>query len=320
MRALRWDGRNLRVAAVDPPRPGPGEALVRVHLAGICRTDIEIVRGYLGFRGTLGHEFVGTVTEAPDPRLVGRRVVGEINLACGSCHTCTGGLPRHCPNRRVLGIAGADGAFAELLRLPVTNLHEVPDGVGDREAVFTEPLAAAFEITSQVSVPAGARAMVLGDGKLGLLTAQVLSLVGARVTVVGRHARKLALARALGLDTTLVAGPAAEAGSADLVVEASGRPEGLARALSVVRPRGTVVLKTTLAGEHRLDLAGLVINEVTIVGSRCGDFPPALRALAEHRVRVAPLIDATFPLSEGAAALARAATPGVLKVLLDPRG
>src|SRR5438876_234289 len=276
MRALRWDGTRLALARDAPdPRPGAGEALVRVHLAGICRTDLEITRGYLGFRGTPGHEWVGHVLAADDPALVGRRVVGEINLGCGVCRSCRAGLGRHCPGRRVLGILGADGAFAELIAVPAANLHPVPETIADREAVFTEPLAAAFEILDQMPSLAGAHAVVLGDGKLGLLVAQVLAGAGAEVVLAGRHETKLARAQALGIRT----GPPPP--GADLVVDASGAPDGLALALALVRPRGTVVLKTTVAAEHRLHLAPAVINEVTILGSRCGRFPPALAALAE---------------------------------------
>src|SRR5213078_3855282 len=291
MRALRWDGARLALALDAPdPRPGAGEALVRVHLAGICRTDLEITRGYLGFRGTPGHEWVGDVLAADDPALVGRRVVGEINLACGVCPACRAGLGRHCPTRRVLGIAGADGGFAELIAVPAANLHPVPDTVTDREAVFAEPLAAAFEILDQMQGLAGA---------------------GAEVSLAGHHETKLARARGLGIRT----GPPPP--GADLVVDASGAPDGLALALAIVRPRGTVVLKTTVAAEHRLDLAPAVINEVTILGSRCGRFPPALAALAARRVSVAPLIDAVYPLDDVVAGFARAATPGTLKVLVD---
>lgn len=312
MRALRWDGTALALATTVPdPTPAAGEALVRVHLAGICRTDLEITRGYLAFRGTLGHEWVGHVVAADDATLVGTRVVGEINIACGTCATCRAGLCRHCPARRVTGIVGADGAFADFLVAPVANLHRVPDHVPDIDAVFTEPLAAAFEILEQVPPVAGRRAVVLGDGKLGLLVAQVLAAADAAVTLVGRHESKLARARALGVHVGM------PPPGADLVVDATGSPDGLTAALRIVRPRGTIVLKTTVASEHRLDLAGAVIDEVTIVGSRCGPFAPALAALAAGRVTVAPLVDAVFPLAEGTTAFARAAQPGAFKILLD---
>jgi threonine dehydrogenase-like Zn-dependent dehydrogenase len=315
VRALRWDGNRLTLARDLPdPAPGPGEALVRVHRAGICRTDLEITRGYLGFRGTPGHEWVGHVVRAEDAGLVGARVVGEINFACGACPTCVAGLERHCPTRRVLGIVGADGAFADHVVLPARNLHRVPDAVPDVAAVFVEPLAAAFEVLEQIPVAAGMRAVVLGDGKLGLLVAQVLTGAGARVVLVGHHAKKLERARQLGIDT----GPAER--GADLVVDATGSAQALAAALATVRPRGTIVLKTTVAGEHRLDLAAAVINEVTVVGSRCGPFGPALAALASGRISVAPLVDAVYPLNDAVEAFARAAEPGVLKVEIEAGG
>ena len=313
MRALRWDGTRLVLARnVAEPARRPGDALVRVHLAGICRTDLEITRGYLDFRGTLGHEWIGSVVAADDASLISRRVVGEINLPCGACPTCAAALGRHCTGRRVVGIVGADGAFADLLVLPAANLHLVPDAISDREAVFTEPVAAAYEIVEQLRDVEGARVVVLGDGKLGLLVAQVLGAAGARVRLAGRHATKLARAAHLGIPTG-----EPEAG-ADIVVDATGAPDGIARALALVRPRGTVVLKTTIAGRHAVDLAPAVINEVTILGSRCGAFPPALDALAAGRVRVAPLIDAMYPLEAGDRAFAHAATSGTLKVLIEP--
>jgi len=313
VRALRWDGNRLELVRDLPcPKVGTGDALVRVRLAGVCRTDLEISRGYLGFRGTPGHEWVGEVLQAPDAALVGRRVVGEINFGCGACAACRGALARHCPTRRVQGIVAADGAFAELLAVPAGVLHVVPDDMPDDTAVFTEPVAAAFEILEQLGDVAGATAFVLGDGKLGLLVAQVLSTAGATVTLAGHHPEKLALAERLGVATS------EPAPGADLVVDATGSPAALARALALVRPRGTVVLKTTVAARHRLDLAPAVINEVTIVGSRCGPFAPALAALAAGRVRVAPLVEARYPLDDGVAAVARAARPGALKVLIDP--
>jgi threonine dehydrogenase-like Zn-dependent dehydrogenase len=314
VRALRWDGSRLALARdLPPPTPAPGDALVRVALAGICRTDVEITRGYLDFRGTLGHEWVGRVVAAGDPQLVGRRVVGEINLACGRCALCAAGLGRHCPTRRVLGIAGADGAFADLIVVPERNLHLVPDGIPDTAAVFTEPLAAACEILEQIGAVSGARAVVLGAGKLGLLVAQVLVRAGAEVIVAARHPAQQARAARLG-----ITGVTPQLG-ADLVVDATGNADGLRQALALVRPRGIVVLKTTVAGEHRLDLAPAVVNEITLVGSRCGRFAPALEALADGTVAVEPLIDAVVPLDEGVAAFDRAAAAGAMKILLDAR-
>jgi threonine dehydrogenase-like Zn-dependent dehydrogenase len=316
MRALSFDGTVLRYAADHPdPQPGPGDAVVRVRLAGVCSTDLQILAGYMGFTGIPGHEFVGEVVDGPD-HLTGRRVVGEINYACGNCPTCRQGLGRHCPHRRVMGILGADGAFAEHLAVPAANLHPVPDKVSDEAAVFTEPLAAAYSILERVPLGPGDDVVVLGDGKLGLLCAQVLVTTGAAVSLVGRHAENLALVAGRGIATTLLDGWA-PTGTAGCVVEATGSAGGLALAAAAVRPRGTVVLKSTVAGDHQLSLAPLVINEVTVVGSRCGLFPPALQALTGDAVAVTPLIDATFPLADGVEALTHAARPGVRKVLLN---
>ncbi len=314
MRALVFDG-SLALPTDHPdPSPDPGEALIRVRAAGICRTDLEITRGYFGYRGILGHEFVGTVERSPDPAWVGRRVVAEINCACGACAACRRGLGRHCPHRTVLGILDRDGAFADLVRVPLANLHAVPDGMPDVVAPFVEPTAAAFEILEQVPIRPADRVLVLGDGKLGALVAQVLRLTGCHLVVAGRHENKLAILRSLGID-------ARQAGEVqdrtwDVVVEATGSVEGFQAAMTHVRPRGTLVFKSPTAARATLDLSPLVVNEVTVVGSRCGPFPPAIRALAEGRVRVEPLISAVFDLSDGVAALRRAAEPGALKVLL----
>jgi threonine dehydrogenase-like Zn-dependent dehydrogenase len=314
MRALVFDG-GLSCQADRPvPEPAPGEARIRVRLAGICATDLAITRGYMGFAGVLGHEFVGAVDAGPAEWL-GRRVVGEINAACGRCATCARGLGRHCPDRTVLGIQGRDGAFAEYLILPVGNLHPVPDAVPDAAAVFVEPLAAAFRIREQVQPQTEDAVQVLGDGRLGLLIAQVLAATGCRLTLVGRHPAKLALAREWGIET---ADTSVNLPPADLVVDATGAPDGLVHAIARVRPCGTVVLKTTCAESPPFNPAPLVIHEVTVIGSRCGPFPPALAALASGSVRVAPLVAATYPLTDGAEAFAHAARPGVLKVLLAP--
>ncbi|MGH9011581.1 MAG: MDR/zinc-dependent alcohol dehydrogenase-like family protein [Acidimicrobiia bacterium] len=315
MRALYFDGTTLRTIDDHPaPVAAPDEAVVRVRLAGVCSTDLQILAGYMGFTGVPGHEFVGEVVDGPAD-LAARRVVGEIAYACRRCPTCRQGLGRHCPHRRVMGILGADGAFAECLAVPLTNLHVVPDAVPDEAAVFTEPLAAAFSILEQVTLGAGDNVTILGDGKLGLLCAQVLAGTGASVTLVGKHAENLALVTGRGVATTLVEAWA-PAGAADCVVEATGSPAGLALAAAAVRPRGTLVLKSTVADEHRLSLAPLVINEITVVGSRCGLFPPALQALSDRAVEVTPLIDAEFPLARGVDAVAHAAQPGVRKVLI----
>jgi threonine dehydrogenase-like Zn-dependent dehydrogenase len=301
----------------DVPRAGAGEALVRVQLAGICNTDLEIVRGYMGFAGVLGHELLGVVERCDDVRWVGKRVVGEINLACGACSWCARGLGRHCATRRVLGIVGKDGCFAEHATLPIANLHEVPDEIDDRHAVFVEPLAAAFEIVEQVAVAPGMRVLVAGDGKLGLLCAMVLRDRGADVTVLGRHARKLAIAANVGCRTATV--DDFDEVEFDLAVEATGSSAGLASAIERVRPRGTVVLKSTTHGAAEVHTARIVVPEITLVGSRCGPFAPAIAALRAGAIDPTPLIDDTFALADGLRALARAAEPGVLKVLLDPR-
>ncbi len=314
MRALIWDGTVARVGERPEPAADAETAVVRVALAGVCNTDLELVKGYMGFRGVLGHEFVGTVEDGP-AEWRGRRVVGEINFGCGQCDTCRRGLRRHCPTRRVMGILGADGAFAERVAVPLANLHAVPDAVPDDAAVFVEPLAAAFEILEQVHVQPGMRATVLGDGKLGLLVAQVLHQAGARVLAVGKHADKLAILARRGIET--VARDAWQPAAADLVVEATGTAAGFARAVAATRPRGTLVLKSTVADPAPLDLAPLVINEITVVGSRCGSFAPAVRALENGSVDVRSLIALRRPLRDAAEALRDAARPGVLKVVIE---
>ncbi len=317
MRALHLDADGLTLRGdLAPPRPGPGEALVRVTRAGICSTDLELVKGYAGFRGILGHEFVGVVEEAEDAAWIGRRVVGTLNLGCRECAVCVGDGPEHCPHRTVLGIFGKDGAFAEKLTLPVVNLLQVPDGLDDRVAVFTEPLAAALRVRDQIAVRPGSRAAVVGPGRLGLLIAQVLALTGGEVSVLGRRPASLELPRRLGLDTGLVAEPADD--SFDLVVEATGNEAGLAESLRLVRPRGTLVLKSTFAGKANVDLTKLVVGEIRVVGSRCGPFAPALALLARGRIEVEALIEGEYPLTEGLAAFAHAARPGVRKILLRP--
>jgi len=317
MKALVFDGHlTLRSDYPTPVRP-PGEALVRVRLAGICNTDLEIVRGYMGFKGVLGHEFVGEVVEADDPTWRGKRVVGEINCPCGTCELCQRGLGRHCPDRTVLGIQGRDGAFADFLLLPLKNLHAVPDSVPDEDAVFTELLAAAFEIPEQVSLRPSDRAAVLGDGKLGALVAQVLAQSGCDLVVVGLDEGKLARIRALGL---AVARPEEiKARCMDLVVDATGSSRGFEGALRMLRPKGTLVLKSTVAERSQLHLAPLVVDEITVVGSRCGPFEPALRALERRAVRVGPFIEDRVPFDRAEAAFERASKPGSLKVLLDMR-
>ncbi len=315
MQALFFDGRTPRLTDRPPPEPADGMAIVRVELAGVCNTDLEIARGYMDFEGILGHEFVGLVEEGP-ASWHGARVVGEINFACGRCEACAAGLGRHCAARRVMGILAADGAFAERVAVPVANLHRVPDGVTSECAVFAEPLAAAFEILEQVPVEADQHCVVLGDGKLGLLVAQVLADAGAKVLAVGRHADKLALLSGREIETCPVDDFRAESAQADLVVEATGSGAGLELALAATRPRGTVILKSTVAERPAVDLAPVVIHEIQVLGSRCGPFEPALAALRDDRIDVTSLVTDTYPLSRAPAALEATATPGTLKLLL----
>jgi threonine dehydrogenase-like Zn-dependent dehydrogenase len=314
MRALYWDGTTAKVVDRPAPVAGPGTAVVRVLWAGVCNTDLELTRGYLSFKGILGHEFVGQVVEGP-AEWMNKRVVGEINFGCGACPDCARGLARHCARRTVMGILDADGAFAERIEVPVENLHAVPEGVRDEAAVFVEPLAAAFEILEQVHVHAGMDCVVLGDGKLGLLVAQVLHTTGARVLAVGKHAPNLGILSKLGIATARADGWSKK--KADLVVEATGSAEGFDAAVAVTRPRGTLVLKSTVAGQRPMSLASVVVQEITLVGSRCGSFAPALRALATGSVEVEGLIGGRVKLKDAEKALAMAARSGTLKVLID---
>lgn len=321
MRALYLEEGQLTLHD-DYPRPGVGadDALIRVTLAGICSTDLELVKGYAGgFRGVLGHEFVGVVEAvglADATEWIGRRVVGSINLGCRRCAVCLGEGPEHCPNRTTLGIHNKDGVFADYVTLPVANLLSVPDNVADEEAVFTEPLAAALRIREQIAVRPAARAAVVGPGRLGLLVGQVLALAGTDVIVLGRRVASLDLPRQLGLATGVVDDAADD--SFDLVVEATGNDAGFAHSLRLVRPRGTLVLKSTFHGNANINLTKLVVAEINVVGSRCGPFAPALRLLARGAVAVRPLIEAEYPLADALAAFARADQPGVRKLLLRP--
>jgi len=315
MLAVRLEKGLVQVRKQSRPRRPQGFALIRLLEGGICNTDLELQRGYYNFRGTPGHEFVGEVIEADSSDLIGERVVGEINLACGTCEWCAKGLGRHCPRRTVLGIVKHPGAFRELLTLPERNLHRVPRGIPTEHAVFVEPLAAACEILDQVRIPAGARVAVLGDGKLGLLIGQVLKAHGSEVHQYGRHKEKLRIATAAGIDARVVRKlPRAEYG---WVVDATGSSDGLRQAVQMTKPRGTVVMKSTVHGSVALDSAPVIVNEITLVGSRCGRFEPALRLLRTKQVNVASLISEILPLKNAAIAFRRAATPGVLKVLLQ---
>ncbi|RLS51884.1 MAG: alcohol dehydrogenase [Planctomycetota bacterium] len=296
--------------------PAVGTIPVDVRLAGICETDLQLVKGYMGFQGILGHEFVGIAREG---RYAGQRVVGEINCSCHQCQTCRSGAPTHCPHRTVLGILNHDGAFADTLWLPEQNLHPIPDTVSDESAVFVEPLAAAFQIAAQLDLRRFPRSIVLGDGRLGNLCAQVLVQQGCQVTVWGKHRRKLERIAALGIATQLIFEGLVRQ-EADLVVDVTGSVTGLPLACQLVRPRGTIVLKTTVADPQGPHLAPLVIDEITLIGSRCGPFPPAIAALQDRLIHVEPLITGRFPLSLGAEAF-QAATHGThIKILLDPRG
>jgi alcohol dehydrogenase len=287
-----------------------------VTLVGICNTDVEIVRGYMGFQGVLGHEFVGIVEHCDDAKWVGKRVVGEINCSCGSCFTCLAGNPTHCPSRTTLGIWGRNGAMANYCILPIGNLHEVPDGVTDEQAVFAEPIAAALEILEQVHVRPTHRVTVVGDGKLGLLVAQVLRLSGCQLLVVGHHSNKLATLDRQGVATCLAADPVDV--QSDVVVDCTGSHNGFLAARDMVRPKGTLVLKSTFEGQSEVNLTSMVVDEVSMVGSRCGPFGPALRLLSMGVLDVQSLITATYPLDKGVEAFERARSKGTLKVLLRP--
>lgn len=333
MRALVYDAHLKLIADLDPPDPSPDEALIRVLLAGICNTDLEITRGYMGApsvlgHGVLGHEFVGRVEDAPDAAWIGQRVVGEINCACGACPTCLRGDAPHCPHRTTLGIDRRDGALADYCVLPLRNLIRVPDAVSDRQAVFCEPLAAALEITDRLHIRPTERAIVVGDGKLGLLVAQVLRLTGCSLLVVGHHRRNLAIVAGQGVEVCLerdLGKTANWEAAADVVVDCTGHAGGFALARKLVRPRGRLVLKSTFHAadtdqprEDPIDLTMVVVDEVSLIGSRCGPFAPALRLLERGLVDVDSLVEAEMPLAEGLAAFERAATRGALKVLVRP--
>ena len=313
MRALLFDTQLRFVPDYPTPVVQPGEALIRPHLVGICNTDIEITRGYMDFHGVLGHEFVGTVVACDDAQWVGRRVVGEINAACGQCMVCARGETSHCPNRTTLGIDRRDGAMAELFSLPVSCLHAVPESIPDEAAVFTEPLAAALQILEQVHLRPTERVAVIGDGKLGLLIAQVLRLPGCAVTLVGRHPERWGMIQTLGVCGSMAR--ELEPGSFDVAVDCTGQASGLMTARNLLHPRGRLVLKSTFAGDSPLNLSMIVVDEITIVGSRCGPFAPALRLLEQGLVQTRPLIANRFPLADGLHAFD--ASRGQLKILLE---
>jgi threonine dehydrogenase-like Zn-dependent dehydrogenase len=316
MKAVYFDGGKMTFDK-NYPEPVPGEALIRINLAGICGTDLEIIQGYMKYNGILGHEFVGTVEKSVNCELVGKRVVGEINAGCCKCDYCEKGMERHCPDRTVLGILKRNGAFAEFLSLPEKNLHVIPDSISDEQAVFVDPLAAAFDIGEQVSLQPQWSVAVVGDGRLAQLIIQVLKLKCSNITCFGRHRNKLqSLVNGgtkikIGIDSS-------DEQSFDLVVDATGSNSGFTDAMKLIKPRGTVVLKSTVASKENLDLAPAIINEITLVGSRCGLFKPAIDALATGIVSVDFMIDSTFPLENFSEAIEHAKKPDTLKVFFKP--
>ncbi len=317
MLALRVDKKRVSLRNVDRPQAND-EVVVRVLLSGICNTDLEIARGYAGFKGTIGHEFVGVVEETDDKSLLGQRVVGEINAGCGKCDLCKTGDSRHCPNRTVLGIVGRDGAHAEFLRLPAVNLLRVPDKVINEHAVFTEPLSAACGILERASISKGDRVAVIGDGKLGLLCAQVLGLTGADVLLIGKHLEKLKIAQRRGIETSTPNKAAKRVKEFDVVVEASGAAPGFSLALDLIRPKAQLVHKSTFKDTTEIDAPRNVVDEISIIGSRCGRFKPALDLLKKGAVDVESLISEEYGLAKGVHAMKRASAKGVMKVLLRP--
>ncbi len=318
MLALVYDDKlALRKNAPDPTPP-KGEALIKVSYAGVCRTDIEITRGYMGFTGVLGHEFVGTVVSG-SRRWEGKRVVGEINCVCERCDMCRSGMSNHCRHRTVMGIQGRDGCFAEFVVLPERNLHEVPDAVGDEEAVFVEPLAAALQVTKQVNIEQRMRVAVLGSGRLGLLVAQVLAQAGCRLIVVGRNPHTLSFCEKKGIQTVPV-DELVPKKDHDVVVECTGDPAGLELAMQVARPGGRIVLKSTYAANGRIYLTPLVVDEIRLQGSRCGPFADAIAALARKQIDVLSMVGRALPLTKGLEAVQLAEDPNVIKVLLRVAG
>jgi len=317
MKALKVLNDRVSVEKVSKPA-GDGEALVRVLRSGICNTDLEIARGYAGFNGTIGHEFVGLVEYAADEQLIGKRVVGEINAGCGKCDLCLKGDSRHCPDRTVLGIHGRDGTHAEFLRLPEVNLLEVPESISDAAAVFVEPLAAAYGISEQAPIGDGDNVAVIGDGKLGILCSRSLSRSTVHMTQIGKHKEKLDLVEKYGNVTGVMLDDAGSLrNSFDIVIEASGSESGFATALDLLRPRGKLVLKSTFHGLPRWQASRVVVDEITIIGSRCGRFAPALKLLSSKAIEVEDLISDEFPLVSGVKAMRRAAESDAMKVLLS---
>ncbi len=316
MKAACFDGKNMNYDE-SYPDPKSDEVLVRVSLAGICGTDLEILDGYMAYNGILGHEFVGTVEKSKNSELIGKRVVGEINAGCGICDFCEKELDRHCPNRTVLGISKRDGAFAEYLSLPEKNLHVIPDSITDEQAVFVEPLAAAFEIKEQVTLRPQWSVAVVGDGRLAQLIIQVLKLTCSNITCFGRHKSKLESLVNIGVKIKIGIVSSDEQ-LFDLVVEATGSNSGFTDTMKLIKPRGTVVLKSTIASKENLDLTPTIVNEITLVGSRCGLFKPAIDALSSGIISVDSMIDSTYLLEKFSDAIEHAKKPNTLKVFLKP--
>jgi threonine dehydrogenase-like Zn-dependent dehydrogenase len=314
MNALWLENNKIDVRDIEPPRK-PNEALIKIRKAGICSTDLELVKGYYPYTGVLGHEFVGEVVEAEDASWIGQRVVGEINVVCGQCEQCLNGRSSHCENRTVLGITNRDGTFAEYTQLPIANLHRVPDSVLDEMAVFTEPLAAALEIQQQIQIRPNDRVLLVGAGRLGQLIAQTLALTGCDLRVVARHSHQQDLLKARHI--RMMAEDEVQPWRWDVVVEATGSPDGFALARKAVRPRGTLVMKSTYKGEMSVNFSSIVVDEINIVGSRCGPFAPALRLMESRQVDPTVLIRDEFKLQDALKAFERAAEPGVLKVLVE---
>ncbi|MBI4681605.1 MAG: alcohol dehydrogenase catalytic domain-containing protein [Nitrospirae bacterium] len=314
MRALVFNKKLEYVTDYPVPEPKENEALIRITHAGICNTDIEITRGYMDFKGVLGHEFTGIVEKCSNNKLIGKRVAGEINLGCGKCLYCRNQMQNHCPGRSVLGILNKDGVFADYITLPVGNLHEIPKSISEEEAVFIEPLAAAYEIIKQINISSSDKVCVLGDGKLGLLVSQALATTGSKLTAVGKHREKLSILDKTGIKTILKA--KFRERDFDMVVDCTGSPSGIKTALKIVRPGGKIVLKTTIAEKSQIDLNQFVINEISLIGSRCGPFPDAIKAIKSGKIDLYPLISDVFSIEDGKKAFKQAAKKNALKVIL----
>ena len=316
MKAVWLENNQISLQDVSAPRK-PDEALIKIRKAGICSTDLELVKGYYPYTGILGHEFVGEVFEAQDDSWIGQRVVGDINVVCNQCEQCLNGRPTHCEHRTVLGIVNRDGTFAEFTTLPVANLHRVPDSVPDEMAVFTEPLAAALEIQDQINIKPTDRVLLVGAGRLGQLIAQTLALTGCDLRVVARHAHQQNLLKARNIKVISEEDAIAQPWRWDIVVEATGSPSGFALARKAIRPRGTLVMKSTYKGEMSVNFSSIVVDEINIMGSRCGPFEPALRLMESRQVDPTVLIAHEFKLEEAVKAFERAAEAGMLKVLVE---